>query len=862
MGLALFFLFISYADAGNVEPSLQSALQFSSPAEGLPVIIKLSERANTGHIRDNDRKIRRHRIITELKDKAALTQVRLKQFLEGRNAGKMKTLWIINGIAVTVPARLIAEIAELPGVESVGLDYEIQAPVSTSGTSALPEWNIDAVKAADIWDLGYTGAGMVVANMDTGVDPYHPDLQSKWRGGANSWYDPNAEHGTPFDAHGHGTRTMGIMVGGTEGGTAIGMAPDAQWIAVKLFNDSGVASLSKVHDAFQWLLDPDDNPATDDAPDVVNASWSLIDSAGQCITVFQADIQTLKAAGIAVVFSGGNSGPQTGTSESPANNAGSFAVGATDSNNLIASFSSRGPSACGGDIFPHVTAPGVNIRTSDLTAGGVFPNSYAYVSGTSFAAPHVAGAIALLLDAFPGATMDEIESALKQSASDFGAPGGDDEYGFGFINIPGAYEVLLVTSSQAVIDISSISHDFGTVEVNTDSAPRVFQITNTGTAGLDIGAITLTGMHASDFRVAVDNCSGSTIIPQDTCALEAVFSPLSGGPKSASLVIPSNDPDHPSVNISLAGSGFLPPLTVISPDGGENWTAGTTGIIRWTYTGNPGYWVKIELLRDGLLNKTLTYYAYAGSGGMGSYAWNIPANQTPDTKYQIKITSTANSAYTDTSNEFFTINGPPPPSIAVTTPNGGESWNAGTTNTIRWDYTGTPGYAVKIELYKAGQFSRTISSYASIGSNGAGAYNWAVPSTQSSGGDYTVRITSTANSAYTDTSNEFFTINGPPPPSIAVTTPNGGETWSKSTRQTIRWTYTGNAGPYVKIELLKGGTVNRTITAYARTGNGGAGYYYWYIPYNQASGSDYQIRITSTSDYSVTDTGNDVFTIP
>jgi hypothetical protein len=143
-----------------------------------------------------------------------------------------------------------------------------------------------------------------------------------------------------------------------------------------------------------------------------------------------------------------------------------------------------------------------------------------------------------------------------------------------------------------------------------------------------------------------------------------------------------------------------------------------------------------------------------------------------------------------------------------------------------------------------------------------GSYAWNIPANQTPDTKYQIKITSTANSAYTDTSNEFFTINGPPPPSIAVTTPNGGETWSKSTRQTIRWTYTGNAGPYVKIELLKGGTVNRTITAYARTGNGGAGYYYWYIPYNQASGSDYQIRITSTSDYSVTDTGNDVFTIP
>jgi subtilisin family serine protease len=862
MGMGLFFVFICSADGGNIDPGLQTALQSRLPDEELPVIIKLSERAQTGLIRDNDRRIRRYKIIRELKDKASMTQVLLKGFLEGRNARKMRTLWIINSISVTIPARVVAEIAAFPKVESIGLDYPIKSPVTTYAVSALPEWNIAAVKAPDVWNLGHRGTGVVVANVDTGVDLFHPDLQGKWRGGANSWYDPNGEHATPYDSNGHGTSTMGIMTGGSEGGTAIGIAPEAQWIAVKLFNDAGGSSLSRVHEAFQWLLDPDDNPATDDAPDVVNASWGLLNSSGQCIADFQTDIQNLRAAGIAVVFSGGNSGPQVNTSESPANNAGSFAVGATDGDNLIASFSSRGPSACGGDIFPHVTAPGVNIRTSDLTAGGVILNSYAYVSGTSFAAPHVAGAIALLLSAFPGATVDEIESALRQSASDYGAPGSDNEYGFGFINILAAYTILLDTSAQAVIEVSPISHDFGTVEISNDSAPRIFQITNAGTADLSIGSIALTGPNASDFGIVSDGCSGRTVTPQEQCALATVFSPGSIGFKAANLVIPSNDPDHPSVDISLNGTGFLPPLRISSPDGGENWAAGTTVVIRWTYTGNPGYWVKIELLRAGLLNKTIMTYASAGNGGSGSYTWKIPDNQTPDTRYQIRVTSRTSGTYTDTSNAYFTISAPPPPSITVSTPNGGENWNAGATNTIRWTYTGNPGRTVKIELYKAGQLNRTISSYASIGSNGSGTYNWAIPSTQPSGSDYTIKIKSTTNSSYADTSDASFTLNGPPPPSITVTAPNGGETWRKSTGQTIRWTYTGNAGSYAKIELLKGGAVNRVISAYARMGSGGAGSYYWYIPYNQASGDDYQIRITSISNSSVADTGNGFFTIP
>jgi hypothetical protein len=845
--------------AGTVEPLLLNTLQSLSSNNEIPVIIHLSDKARLDLIQDRDKRILRRKILRALREKADTTQGGINAFLGNRNGKRIRNLWVINGIAVSVPAAAVAEIAAFPGVESVALDDSITPPEVTYSSAALPEWNISAVHATDLWNQGHTGAGAVVASMDSGVDVNHPDLQNKWRGGTNSWYDPNGQHATPYDAIGHGTQTMGIMVGGDAGGTSIGVAPGAQWIAVKIFNDSGTASYSAIHQGFQWLLDPDNDPNTDDAPDVVNNSWGL--DTVSCFTEFQADIQVLQGSDIAVVFAAGNYGPSPSTIVSPANNAGSFAVGATDSANLIAPFSSRGPSACGGGISPHVTAPGVNIRSSDLTAGGVSPDSYVYVSGTSFAAPHVAGAIALLLSAFPGATPEEIETALKQSAADFGAPGSDNEYGSGFINILNAYALLFNAPSRPVIEISPLSHDFGTAEINSISASRAFQIMNSGTADLSVGAITLTGANASDFRIVTDNCSGRIVLPQEACVFEAVFAPASSGTKSASIVIPSNDPDHPSVSIPLTATGVLLPLRVTSPNGGERWLAGTTAVIRWSYTGNPGSLVKIELLRGGLLNRTIATYATAGSGGSGSYSWKIAANQTPDTTYQIRVKSATNSSYTDMSNAYFTISAPPPPAITVATPNGDESWNAGTTQTIRWNYTGSPGSAVKIELFKAGQLNRTISSYASIGSNGSGAYTWVIPSTQPPGSDYTIKIKSTTNSAYTDASDAFFTINGPPPPSITVTAPNGGETWRKSSGQTIRWTYTGSAGTYVKIELLKNGIVNKTIIAYARMGSGGAGSYYWYIPYNQASG-DYQIRITSTSYGAVSDTGDGVFFIP
>ena len=107
---------------------------------------------------------------------------------------------------------------------------------------------------------GVRGQGVVIASMDTGVDATHPDLSATWRGGGNSWFDPNGQHATPTDVSGHGTQTMGVMVGRSVGGSAIGMAPDARWIAVKIFNDRGVTTTTMIHRGFQWLLDPDGEP--------------------------------------------------------------------------------------------------------------------------------------------------------------------------------------------------------------------------------------------------------------------------------------------------------------------------------------------------------------------------------------------------------------------------------------------------------------------------------------------------------------------------------------------------------------------------------------------------------------------------
>ena len=438
-----FFFTGPTSQAQPIAPRLQSTLAPLSSDEEVPVIITFSDKVDLKLFKDKNKGILRANLIRTLKSKANSTQGRVKAFLASRGAKRILTLWIINGMAVTVRTDVIRELANWPEIEGIRLDSTLKGPKVIPAAPSEPEWNISAIGAPEIWDLGYTGEGIVVAGMDTGVDLNHPDLRHRWRGGTNSWFDPNGEHDTPFDKDGHGTHTMGIMVGGTAGGTAIGVAPGASWIAVKIFNDMGKASLSSIHLGFQWLLDPDYDPDTNDTPDIVNNSWGFRENVNECFSEFEQDIQVLKAAKIAVVFSGGNEGPNYYTSISPANYPESLAVGAIDDSLSIASFSSRGPSICDGSIFPEVVAPGVNIKSSDITFGGTFPDSYSYFSGTSFAAPHVTGAMALLMNAFIDVTVSELENALRRSAMDLGPDGPDNDCGNGLIDVIAAYNELL-----------------------------------------------------------------------------------------------------------------------------------------------------------------------------------------------------------------------------------------------------------------------------------------------------------------------------------------------------------------------------------------------------------------------------------
>ncbi|HMN60988.1 MAG TPA: S8 family serine peptidase, partial [Anaerolinea sp.] len=423
---------------GNPGAGLQNPPAKVQPGEFSTVVVVLRDQADVSRVAGENRAERAKNVVRALQDKANRTQPGLRGLLEARQARKLvlayQPLWIINGFSVTASQAVIEELAQNPDVLEV-LPDDIQ--IVSTGSYAAPEANVAAIQAPALWDMGFSGQGVVVANVDSGVDVSHPDLAARWRGGSNSWFDPYGQHPvTPTDMTGHGTWTMGILLGGDAGGTSIGVAPGAQWIAAKIFNDQGASTVTAIHQAYQWLLDPDGNPNTSDAPQVVNNSWSFANPG--CNLTFEPDLQALVSAGILPVFAAGNGGPGSGTSYSPANNPSAFSVGAFDNNGVVWWMSSRGPSSCAnsGAVFPDLSAPGVDIYTSGLYG------TYYLDSGTSFAAPHVAGGLALLLSAFPGLSAADQENALVNGAVDLGAPGPDYNYGNGGLNLLAAYNWL------------------------------------------------------------------------------------------------------------------------------------------------------------------------------------------------------------------------------------------------------------------------------------------------------------------------------------------------------------------------------------------------------------------------------------
>jgi hypothetical protein len=418
--------------AEKIEPKLRQSLSTTTKTD---FWIRFSAKTDLSKARQiGDWAARGQYVYDALQKSAKAAQSDVVAELDKQGA-HYKTYWVTNAILVEDgTAALATDLAAQPAVTAIvkPAEFTLDKPVPTpekaapkaTAAAAGPEWGVRAINADDVWATGITGQGITVANLDTGVDGTHEALRNAYRGfdPATGTFDDNynffdvdgacPDGSGPCDHNDHGSHTMGTMVGDGGEGNQIGVAPGARWIAA-----NGCDSCTDVDmiASAQWLLAPTatDGSAPDPAkrPQIINNSWG---SNSPSTEPFMEDIiAAWDAAGIFSAWSNGNSGPECQTAGTPGSRTLTYSTGAYGEDGAIAGFSSRGPGQ-DGELKPNISAPGVNVRSA------MGDGSYAAKDGTSMAAPHLAGAVALLWSAVP-ALVGDIESTralLDETAHD------------------------------------------------------------------------------------------------------------------------------------------------------------------------------------------------------------------------------------------------------------------------------------------------------------------------------------------------------------------------------------------------------------------------------------------------------------
>ncbi|HRU95541.1 MAG TPA: S8 family serine peptidase, partial [Anaerolineae bacterium] len=435
------------AEAPVLDPELARALA-NTPELPLAIVVTLRPSASFSQVSLPEEPLAaRTALVAGLQAQWAVSRAPLEPLLSrAQRAGDLWTrrdLWLINGIAFTARPALIRQLALQPAVAEIRLDQrrlyldpaDELAPTPLAESTAL-SWGVERIRAPEVWDaLGVTGAGAVIASMDTGVDYQHPDLVANYLGNLGqgafdhhkTWFDAVNGGLYPYDDHGHGTHTLGTAAG--QGG--IGVAPGARWIGVKVLSGSGYGQDSEIHAGFQWLLAPDGDPQR--APDVVVCSWG---STNAWEEAFAPDLAALRAAGVWTVFAAGNEGPAKRSLRAPASLPWIFAVGASDAYEAVAAFSSRGPSPWG-EVKPYVVAPGVNVVSA--APGGV----YRAMNGTSMATPHVAGIGALLRSISPTLSVPLLTYVITATAVPYTSTLPNNDSGWGRVDALSAAWMVL-----------------------------------------------------------------------------------------------------------------------------------------------------------------------------------------------------------------------------------------------------------------------------------------------------------------------------------------------------------------------------------------------------------------------------------
>jgi len=444
--IALLACAATAAHGASVDPRVSAQARAAGDADALLVMSDQSVPSLAPLGSNAEYHVRRRALVDALRARADASQRDLRVWLDARGIAH-RDFWIANAIQARLPAAAVVEIAARHDVLRVDANSIIA--VSLPGADAARPapnvvqsvaWGVAKIQAPAVWALGFTGQGVVIAGEDTGYQWDHPALQAHYRG----WNGSSADHNynwhdaihdavgnpcgnsapAPCDDDGHGTHTAGTFAGDDGGANQTGVAPGAKWVGCRNM-DQGNGTPARYIECMQWMLAPTDlagnNADPDLAPDVISNSWSCPPEEG-CTPadILQSAVANLVNGGILYVVAAQNSGSACSTIlDPPGTYDESFVIGATSSSDALASFSSRGPVAGSLLIRPDVSAPGVSIYSSVPT------NSYSSnFSGTSMATPHVAGAAALLMSAYPKlkgrphAIMDILRATATHAVTD------------------------------------------------------------------------------------------------------------------------------------------------------------------------------------------------------------------------------------------------------------------------------------------------------------------------------------------------------------------------------------------------------------------------------------------------------------
>ncbi len=434
---------LAISNIDKVDPLVRSNMAEGKKVSAVLLLTDQADLSAAYHFTDQTE--RGWYVYNTLTQHAARSQRSLASFLSRRDIA-FKSYWAANMVIADIDEAIVDSLAARADIARIDPNQPqrwIETPeklrsrvsdLTFSPTSV--EWGVENVNAPPVWSAGFTGQGIVLAGLDTGIRWSHNTLISKYRGWNGSsadhnynWFDAihagggvcGANASAPCDDSGHGTHTVGTMVGDDGAGNQVGVAPGAKWIGCRNMN-LGDGTPATYTECFQFMIAPTDlagnNPNPSLRPHVLNNSWSCPPSEG-CTTGTELEtiINSAQAAGIFVVASAGNSGPTcSSVSSPPSTYLASFSVGSINSSNQLAPGSSRGPSLFYAPslLKPNISAPGVGVRSAVSGSN----SSFSTFNGTSMAGPHVAGVIALLWSAVPGLERDiDATKAILQNTA-------------------------------------------------------------------------------------------------------------------------------------------------------------------------------------------------------------------------------------------------------------------------------------------------------------------------------------------------------------------------------------------------------------------------------------------------------------